>query len=106
MTGQLKNIVIGLIAIIFIVAAVIIYRIFFQFNAVLVKQYALAEASKYSDVNSAYSLIMDSVENILASHNLTQQVLKSAAVNGSGKEQELVHAAIMQCRAYDYLNAV
>ena len=103
MSNTLKYILIGLVLLIAGTMAVVIYRIFFQFNAELVKKYAMAEAVKYKDKDAAYALIMDGVEYILSSHNLTQQVLKTASANHSGKEQELVHAAIMQSRGFDYI---
>lgn len=103
MSKSLKYILIGLIVLIAVTMAVIIYRIFFQFNNELVKRYVMTEAVKYKDKDAAFAIIMDGVEHILGSHNLTQQVLKTAAANKSGKEQELVHAAIMQSKSLDYI---
>jgi chemotaxis signal transduction protein len=103
MSSTLKYIIIGLIVLIGATLAVIMYRMFFQFKSELIKQYVMAEAVKYKDKESAYAIILDGVEHILSSHNLTQQVLKTAAANQSGKEQELVHAAIMQSRSLDYI---
>jgi hypothetical protein len=103
MSNTLKYILIGLVILIGATVAVVIYRMFFEFKSELIKQYAMAEAVKYKDKDAAYALILDGVEYILGSHNLTQQVLKTATANQSGKEQELVHAAIMQCRSLDYI---
>lgn len=87
------------------VIAVIIYRLFFQFSAKDINEYINEEAAKYQDKEAAYKIIKDGVEYILGSHNLTQQVLKSAKVTKTDKEQELVNAAVNQCKAFNYLPA-
>jgi predicted nucleic acid-binding protein len=98
-----KNIVIALVGLLLLTTAVIIYRMFFQFSQSEIKIYALDEAEKYEDKKAAYNIIMDGVQYILSSHNLTQQVLKSAKASKTDKEQELVHAAIMQAKQFTYL---
>lgn len=103
MSKSLKYILIGLVAIIFVVVCVIIYRMFFQFSAKDIKAYVNDAASKYKDKEAVYMIIMDGVEHILGSHNLTQQVLKTAKATGIDKEQELVSVAVQQCKAYGYL---
>ena len=103
MSKTLKFALIGIVVLVLGVIAVITYRMFFQFNSSFVKQYAQEEAAKYANKEAAYKYIMDSVEYILSSHNLSQQVLKTAKVNNSDKEQELVFAAVNQCKAFKYL---
>jgi hypothetical protein len=100
----LKFITIGLIALIIITVCVIVYRMFFQFSAKDIKAYANDAASRYKNKEAAFAVIMDGVEHILSSHNLTQQVLKKASITGIDKEQELVAAAVQQCKAYSYLS--
>jgi len=85
------------------VMAFIVYRMFFQFNSTYIKQYIGEEAAKYKDKAAATRYITDGVEYILHSHNLSQQVLKTAKLNNSDKEQELVFAAVNQCKAFKYL---
>lgn len=103
MSNTLKYIIIGLSVILLAVIAFIVYRMFFQFDSKEIRIYVNEEASKYADKATAYSLIMDGVEHILSSNNLTQQVLKTARATNTDKEQELVHAAVNQCKAYNYL---
>ena len=101
---SLKYILIALGVLILGVIAFVIYRMFFQFSAKDVKAYVNDEAIKYTgSEKEAYEIIMDGVEYILSSNNLTQQVIKSARASKIEKEQELVHAAIMQCKAFNYL---
>lgn len=104
MSKSLKYIAIGLVAIIAVVVFIIIYRMFFQFSAKDIKAYANDAASKYKNKEAAFAVIMDGVEHILSSHNLTQQVLKTAKATGIDQEQELVAAAVQQCKAYSYLS--
>ena len=73
MTKTVKYILITLIVLILGTVAVIIYRMFFEFNSAKIKEYASKEAAKYKESPEVYSLIMDGVEYILASHNLTNQ---------------------------------
>ncbi len=105
MNNNLKYILIGLVAVIAVVLGIVIYRMFFQFDSKEISEYANDEAVKYKDRDAAYSLIMDGVEYILGSHNLTQQVLRSARATGTDKEQELVTAAIQQCKLFNYIPA-
>jgi hypothetical protein len=101
-----KNIIIGLVVILLIAMAFVAYRLFWQFNSKDVSDYINEEADKYgTDKAAVAQVIRDGVEHILASHNLTQQVLRSAKGSGVPKEQELVHAAIMQCKSFGYLAA-
>lgn len=99
-----KNILIAISILVFVMVCFIIYRMFFQFKSKDVSIYIDEEASKYGPNKAfVYSIIQDGVEHILASHNLTQQVLKTAAGNNIPKEQVLVHAAILQCKVNEYL---
>jgi len=100
-----KNLIIAVVAFLFVLVAVVIYRMFLQFNSKDIAIYIDEEASKYNeDRQTAFKLIQDGVEHILSSHNLTQQVLKSSRASKTPKEQELVHAAIMQCKSLGYLD--
>lgn len=100
-----KNIIIAIVAFLFIALVVVVYRMFFQFNSKDVAIYIKEEADKYQgNEDVIYKLIQDGVEHTLSSHNLTQQVIKSARASKVPKEQVLVHSAIMKCKAYGYLN--
>lgn len=103
MTKQFRNILILITALVTIVVALVIYRMFFQFNWKEIQGYIREEAAKYSDPRAAAEIITEGVENILSSHNLTQQALASARATKTDKEQELVNAAINQCISYNYL---
>ena len=99
-----KNLLIALVLTVSIAVGFVIYRMFFEFKSKDVKDYIKEEADNYkgSEV-TAFAIIQDGVQHILSSHNLTQQVLRSAKQSGTPKEQELVHSAIMQARAYGYI---
>lgn len=103
MSKALKYILFAVVSIIIIAIAVIIYRMFFQFDAKEIKIYVREEAEKYKNSDAVYKLIMDAVEYILSSNNLTQQVLKASKATGTDKEQLLVHRAILQCKSFGYL---
>ena len=81
----------------------IIYRMFFQFDMNEIKIYAREEADKYKDKASVYTIIMEGVEHVLSSHNLTQQVIRFSRSTNTDVEQELVNMAINQCVANKYL---
>lgn len=105
MSKSLKFIIIALVALIGAAITIIIYRMFFQFDMKEVAVYVDEEAAKYGPKKlAAAAIIMDGVEHILSSHNLCQQVLRSARATGTDKEQELVSAAINQCKAFRYLS--
>lgn len=105
MSKSLKIIMISLVALVAAVIGVIIYRMFFQFDMKEVAVYVDEEAAKYGPKKrDAACIIMDGVEHILSSHNLCQQVLRSARATGTDREQELVSAAINQCKSFRYLS--
>ena len=100
-----KNLVIAIVLFFAVLISIIVYRMFIEFNSKDVSIYIDEEASKYPEnKKEVYALIQDGVEYILSSHNLTQQIKKTAKGFNTPKEQELVHAAIMQCKIYGYLN--
>lgn len=105
MNTKLKYILIALTVLALAVVGFIIYRIFFQFDNKEVQIYIKEEADKYgSNSSAAFAIIAEGVDDILASHNKTQQVLKSAKASNLPSEQELVNAAINQCISYGYLS--
>lgn len=103
MSKNLKYATVALIAIVLGIIAVVIYRLFFQFNTNEIHVYAKEEAAKYKDKSGVYSIILEGVHNILSSHSETQQVLKTAKATNMDKEQLLVSAAINKCIMYGYL---
>ena len=100
-----KLLIYALIILLLVVIMIAVYRYFFQFNNKLVKEYIADEANKYKNTKEVNQLITDGVKHILKSSNLTKQVLADAKNSGTEKEQELVYAAVMQCKLYNYLPA-
>lgn len=98
-----KNLLIAITLFVVVLLAVIFYRMFMQFNGKDVAIYIEEAAKAYDDKAMASKIILDGVEHILSSHNLTQQVIKSSKASKTPKEQELVHAALMQAKAFGYL---
>lgn len=83
-----------------------VYYTYFQFNQKDVKDYINEEVEKYAHHEQAaiYKIISDGVQHILNSKALTHQALAEAKRNGTPKEMELVHAAIMQAKTFGYLD--
>lgn len=105
MSTALKYTLMALVALVTVAIAAIAYRMYLQFNQQEIRVYVREQAARYKDQAAAYRIIMDGVEYLLGSHNLTQQVLRSSRATGTDKEQELVNAAINQCIAFKYLPA-
>jgi len=105
MSTNLRYILMGLVTLVTVALVAILYRMFLQFNQKEIQVYVREQADKYKDKAAAYRIILDGVQYILSSHNLTQQVLRSSRATGTDKEQELVNAAINQCIAFKYLPA-
>lgn len=104
MSTNLKYIIIGLFVLIVGIIAMVIYRMFFQFDSKEIEIYAAEEAEKYgANKGTVKALILEGVQHVLSSHTLTQQVLTASRRTGTDKEQLLVQAAIAQCNAYSYL---
>lgn len=102
---NLKTALIVAVFIMLLIAGFILYRIFWQFNDKDVKTYIDEQARKYvGNEAKAAQIIKDGVEHILSSHNLTQQVLRSAKASNTPREMELVNAATAQCRAFGYID--
>jgi hypothetical protein len=93
----------GLLLLVFGTILFIAYKILWQFKDATVKGYINDEASKYADPAMATKILTQGCHHILTSNSLTKQVLDSAAQSGVPREQELVHAALMQAIAYGYL---
>jgi hypothetical protein len=107
MSANLKYIIVGLSVLILAVIAFVVYRMFFEFNLKAVQDYVKAEAAKYPAGSQAdvYNTIMEGCQYILSNHSLTNQVLTVAKAAGINKEQELVFAAVNQCKAFNYIKA-
>lgn len=97
-----------LMLIVLVVIGIGFYLNFFQFNKQDVRDYISEEANKYPEASrlAAYKVIKDGVEHILSERNLTQQVITTAKANGTPREMELVHAAVMAARNFGYLATV
>jgi hypothetical protein len=100
-----KNAIILGIILFSVLVGILVYRMFFEFKTKNVNDYIKEEADKYpGNEKEVSSVLKDGVHHILSSYSLTNQVCKNAKANGTPKEQELVHSAIMQCKAYGYLD--
>lgn len=100
--------IILIVAIIVIGVASILYGIYgmyFEFNDQDVSDYIKEEANNYpEDKRAAVTKILsDGVKDILKDRELSNQVLTYANSNGTPREMELVHAAIMRARSFGYL---
>lgn len=98
-------IALGIIA--FFVIVSFIYRYFFLFDKQKLATAINDEAKKYGNTDEtkaiASKLITESVEHILSSYNLTQQVKASASYKGVNQEEELVRVAVKQCESLGYI---
>lgn len=104
MSTKLKYILITLLVLVVLVIAAVVYRMFFQFDQNEIRIYIREESAKYGpNAAAVYNIIMEGVEYVLSSHNLTQQVTRSARGTNTDPEQELVNAAINQCISFGYL---
>lgn len=98
-----KYILTGLFVLVLAIILFILYKMFIQFKDSEVRRYIDLEASKYSDKAGATKILSEGAKHILSSYHLTKQVLGNAKAAGTPNEQELVHAALMQSKAYGYL---
>lgn len=105
MSANLKYILIALVALVVGTIAVIMYRMFWQFDQKDIHIYAKEEAAKYKDPSGVYAIILEGVNHVLASHSYSNQILTTAKKTGTDKEQLLVQAAVNQCIAFGYLPA-
>lgn len=105
MSTKLKYILIALVVLVVGTIAVIMYRMFWQFDQKDIHVYAKEEAAKYKDSTGVYTIILEGVNHILASHSYTNQILNTSKATGTDKEQLLVQAAVKQCIAFGYLPA-
>lgn len=104
MGNSIKYLVIVLAVIVLGAVAMIVYRMFFQFDQTDIHIYAKEAAEKYGQNSKVvYGLILEGVEEILSHHNQTQQVLRAASASGMDKEQVLVNTAVNLCHAQGYL---
>lgn len=103
-TGKKGKIILtGLILLVLVAIVYIAYKIFIQFKDSEVKNYIKVEADKTADPASASKILTQGCQHILSSRTLTNQVLASAKASGVPREQELVHAALMQAYSYGYI---
>jgi flagellar basal body-associated protein FliL len=99
-----KIILAAVVVLLVTVISITVYRLFFQFKNSAVQAFIHAESAKYtSNPVQAQSIIHDAVKHILSSRSLTKEALDYASATGVQKEQVLVTAAVMQAKAYGYL---
>lgn len=105
-TPKSKLLIAAVILVIVIALSFGIYYTYFQFNQKDVKDYINEEVEKYPLDQQAgvYNIISSGVQNILSRKATTNQVLIEAKRNGTPREMELVHAAIMEAKSFGYLD--
>ncbi len=104
-TPKSKLLIAGIILLIVVALSFGIYYTYFQFNQKDVKDYINEEVEKYplDEQAAAYNIISSGVQNILSKKATVNQVLVEAKKNGTPREMELVHAAIMEAKSFGYL---
>ena len=97
---------IALYVLLFLVALLAImyaYRMFYLFNAAKVKSYATDAASKTGSPDLAYKLIIEGVEYIKASQDLTAQVKIKAEIEKIELEKAIVLVAFKNLQSSGYI---
>ncbi|MES2134490.1 MAG: hypothetical protein V4506_19240 [Bacteroidota bacterium] len=94
----------AVIAVVVILVSIWIYRHFIEFNNSEVEKNLSDNASKYApNDKQVYSILQDSVNHILNSRSLTNQVRSFASSTGLPKEKCLVDAAFNQAKSFGYI---
>src|ERR1035437_10081915 len=91
---KIQCFIVALIAVVVVMAAIFIYRVFFFFNAAKVEAYAKEEADKTGDPNNAYKLLIEGCEHIAKSMDLTAQIKTLAVIDKIEVERALVNTAL------------
>ena len=99
----IKISIIIILAIVTVLVAMAVYRMFFMFKRKKIKEYVTAYANETADPNNAFRLIMESCELILKSQDLCKSVCISAQIDGIEKENALVMAAVNNCYSLGFL---
>jgi hypothetical protein len=100
---KLNIALIALSVLVLVLISFVVYRVFFEFQNSLVAKYINEEASKYGNNTPVTALLTESVQHILKSADLTEQVRKYAEASGLEKERVLVDVALLQCRSFGYI---
>lgn len=103
MKNSTKYLIVGLIAIVLILLAVVVYRMFFMFKRSKVKAYATEQANLTGNPDVVYQMLIEGCENILKSQDLTKQVKLSAQVEGIEIEKALVLTALNNCYSSGFI---
>lgn len=103
MKAPVKYLCIGLIAIVSVLLAVVVYRMFFMFKRSKVKAFAVEEANLTESPDVVYQLLIEGCENILKSQDLTKQVKLSAQAEGIEIEKALVLTALNNCYSSGFI---
>jgi hypothetical protein len=93
-------------AIVLLLVAMYAYRIFLMFNSSKIKSYVKDEANKTDSPDAAYKMLIEGVELILKSPDLTNQVKQLAVIDGIDPEKALVKTALNQCHSNGFINRV
>lgn len=103
LTGKLKYVIYGLIALVFIMVLFVAYRMFFMFNRKKVEAYMETAANTTADPNTAYKVICEMVQSILKSQDECAAVKAMAMAEKVEPEQKLVETAVYKCYALGFL---
>jgi 3-methyladenine DNA glycosylase AlkD len=103
MEKKLKYAIYGVLALIVVIAALYVYRLFFMFDKKRVKSYAEEAAKTFGDPNAAYLAITEMVQSILKSQDETAAVRALALAEKIDKEQKLVNTALYKCYSLGFL---
>jgi len=103
MKNSTKYLIVGLIAIVSILLALVVYRMFFMFKSAKVKAFATEQANLTASPDVVYQLLIEGCENILKSQDLTKQVKLFAQVEGIEIEEALVLTALNSCYSLGFI---
>lgn len=103
-SGKLKYITIGVIALVALLVFMVVYRMYLKFSRKKISAYAEAIAATTAAPNLAYQLLIEECEYILKSQDKTKQVEILAQIDGIDKERALVLTALNNCYASGFID--
>jgi hypothetical protein len=102
----LKIAILIICAIISIILAYYVYRMFFLFSKKKTNDFITAEAEKTNDPDKSFKMITEGVEFIKQSPDLVNQVKLLAEIDVISKEEALVKTAVKNCFSSGMINFV
>jgi flagellar basal body-associated protein FliL len=94
-TKPIKIMLYLVLAIILVIMAMVVYRMFFMFSKEKVNAAIKAESESYADAGAAANLLREMCEYIKRSQDLTSIVCQTAKADKAEKETVLVRQAAM-----------